>query len=220
MRQLTMMKLLFRLIMLLALVLFLGVFYYALKTDQANVGPTKMISPFPSAKPIVDGAPASRDFLAIQNLSGRELAGRINDVVAEALSFNKNNYALNIEQNRKYFTPEGYEQYLRFINGLSLQQSLAERDLQSGVIFENAPLELTSGVFDGRYKWVFETPIVVSLIPRTSETYRNQAIQPINRRFLLRTQFSRVPDPADAEAVRIEIWDVLPPRPLPKLPSE
>lgn len=198
----------------LAFLCFIGVFVYALQTETNSHPPEGMRAPFAdsSAKPILPGVDGShKGELAIQNLSGREVGFRFSEIVAEALSFNKSNFVYNSGAMEKYFTPEGYKQYRTFLESSGLKSTLDQRDLQSGVIFEGNPLELASGSYSGVYKWVFEVPITLSFVPRDIESYRGN-VQPQNRRFTLRAQFARVKDPQDPEAVRIEIWQVLPPR--------
>lgn len=205
----------FRIITLLALVLFIGVFIFALELDKHNVPPQDMRAHFAydSQKAPVDSS-GGNDLsdLSKENTSSRELSSHLSEIVAESLSFDKGNFVYNSGAMEKYFTPEGYAQYKEFLTKSDFQGMLNSGDLQSGVILEQSPLELTSGVYGGVYKWVFEVPVTLSFIPQDMESYRAAAKAPQNRRFMLRVQFARVKDANDPEAVRIEIWQVLPPR--------
>ncbi|PZQ43350.1 MAG: hypothetical protein DI551_12335 [Micavibrio aeruginosavorus] len=93
------------------------------------------------------------------------------------------------------------------------ENTLATQNLQSGAFIEQAPLSLANGVYNNVYKWVFEVPVTVSFLPRNAESYRNDEATAINRRFLLRAQYARVEDKNDPNAIKIELWQVLPPRP-------
>lgn len=207
-------KTMFRLSLLLALAAFIGVFVFAVDIDKHNVPPPGLEAPFKdsSAAAVVAGSPdADKNPLSVQNYSSREVAQRLTEIVAEALSFDKGNLAYNSAAMEKYFTVGGFAQYNDFLKTAALADTLTTQDLQSGAYAEQNPLELSSGVYDGVYKWLFEVPVTISFIPKNAETYRDNSTQPINRRILLHVQFSRVVD-VDPNAIKIEIWQVLPPR--------
>jgi hypothetical protein len=205
----------FRLIMLVAFLCFVGVFVYAVHLENNNVPPEGLRVPFadvgaPIVKGGIDSAPANS--LSIQHMNANEVAMRLEEIIAEALSFTREDYKANSQGMQKYFTPEGYAQYMEFLNNSGFEKALAGGNLQSGAYTEEPPIELTHGVYNDVYKWVFEVPVTVSFIPPQAETYRNDETKPQNRRFLLRAQFARVVDPQDPDSIKIEIWQILPPR--------
>lgn len=206
----------FRLMMLAALVLFLGVFWYAMEIDKKNIAPEGLRLPAEVAagRPVIQeqlgGAQVKR--IEKQHMTSNELGMRLSDIVGESLSLTKGNYAYNTAAAEKYFTPTGYAQYKDFLKSASFEQALASGSVQSAAYVEQEALLITSGVYSNAYKWLFEVPVTISFIPMNAETYRNNEIRAENRRILLRAQFTRVEDPADPLAVKIEIWQVLPPR--------
>lgn len=206
----------FRLTMLAALFAFFSVFWYAMEIDKRNVAPEGLKLPpeVASGKPVIQeglgGAQAKR--LEQQHMTGNELAMKLSDIVAESLSLTKSNYTYNTAQAEKFFTPTGYSQYKEFLKGASFEQALASGSLQSAAYVEQEALLITNGVYSGAYKWLFEVPVTISFIPTDAETYRNNETRAENRRILLRAQFTRVEDPNDPLATRIEIWQVLPAR--------
>lgn len=205
----------FRLVFLLALLLFIGVFIFAYSLEQEEVVPTEgSLAPFAQNAGKAKGMnPEGNSKLAVQNYSDTEIATRLSQITAEALSFDKSNFVYNSASMQQYFTPDGFKQYRAFLDSAGFQQTLNQKDMQSGAILEQPPLLVTNGVHSGAYKWVLEIPVTISFIPRQSTSYRDEKIQPQNRRFLLRVQFTRIKDAKDPEAVRIEIWQVLPARP-------
>ena len=205
----------FRLVMLLALACFIGVFVYALQTEQGQLPPADMRMPAGTAggKPIVTlNNETPQSYLSTQHMTTNELAMKLSDIVAETLSFKKGDFVYTTTSAEKYFTPTGYAQYKEFLNKALFENILASGTLQSAAYAEQEALEITRGVFDGTYKWLFEVPVTISFLPANPDTYRNGGIKPENRRILLRAQFTRVADPADPLAVRIEVWQVLPAR--------
>ncbi len=205
----------FRLMMLVALFAFVGVFYYAMQIDKRNVAPPGLRMPAGTSggKAIVtQGNVKPSSPLEAQHMTSNELAMKLSDIVADTLSFTKGNFTYNSASAEKYFTTTGYAQYKEFLTKASFEPALADGTLQSAAYVEQEALMITNGVFNGAYKWLFEVPVTISFIPVNPDTYRNGAIKPENRRILLRAQFSRVADPNDPLAVKIEVWQVLPPR--------
>ncbi|PZO86720.1 MAG: hypothetical protein DI626_05760 [Micavibrio aeruginosavorus] len=205
-------KNLFRLLIAGAVLSFIGVFVYAVHMEQYNVPPPNLRADFQrdSSRAMAAGKAASH--IEVQHLSGREVAMQLNDIVAESLTFSRDSFPSTTKSVQKYFTPGGYAQYMQFIESTGFQKTLADQDLQSGAYVELDPLELSSGVYSGAYKWLFEVPVTISFVPRATQSYRDPQTGTQNRRFTLRAQFTRVNDPQDPEAVKIEIWQVLPPR--------
>lgn len=206
----------FRLTMLAALAGFIGVFIYAMEIDKNNIAPKglKLPAGVASGKAVVQeglGGPQTKR-LEHQHMTSGEVAMKLSDIVAETLSLTKSNYVYTTTEAERFFTPTGYSQYKEFLKSASFEQVLASGRLQSAAYVEQEALQITSGVYSGAYKWLFEVPVTISFIPPDAETYRNNETQAENRRILLRAQFTRVDDPADPLAVKIEIWQVLPAR--------
>lgn len=201
----------FRVIMISALVLFIGVFVFAMQMDKYNVPPENMQVPFGNAsgKPLVAGKSPEADSLATQSFSSAEISMYLTETIADALSFDRDNYSANTVAMRPTFTPEGYKAYTSFLTSAGFLSALQGQNLQSTAYAEESPIELTRGVYNGVYKWVFEVPVTVSFIPRSASGYDNNTIKAQNRRFLLRVQFARV---WDDPPVKIELWQALPPR--------
>ncbi len=201
----------FLMLMAAALVCFIGVFVYAIRTETNNVAPTSMVTPFgnSSGKAIVSASAGESGKLSVANLGASEIGQKMVDIIAESLTFNKQSLNANTTAVQKYFTQSGYEQYRQFLDTSGIIQTVSTQDLQSGVYAEQNPMELNKGVAGGAYKWYFEVPVTISFTPRGAETYRNGETTAQNRRVLLRLQFTRVNDPQDPDAVRIEIWQAL-----------
>lgn len=204
---------LFKIAMLLAFFAFIGVFFFAAWLETDNVPPEGMRMPVEAAaafgKPSIA---AHENALAVQNLSVRDLAKTLSDVVAETLSFDKSNFAYNAGAMRKYFTREGYAQYRQFLTSAGFEKSLMEQNMRASAYAEEDPRELSSGLYNGAYKWFFEVPVTISFTPGNAQDAGESVSQAQNKRMTLRVQWTRVKDAEDPNAVKIEIWQVLPPR--------
>ena len=213
-------KNLFRLAMVGAVLAFAGVFVFAVRMEKDNVPPPGLTmtgdfkaaeySPFGAA---ADADGAAKNPLSIQNLSTRDIAQLFTVIVTETLSFDAAGLSANQAEVQKYFTPGGYAQYTAFLESTGLKQSLAAQNLRAGALVDQEPVELSHGVYGDTYKWLFEVPVTMSFMPASAKTYEgNTAPLAQNRKFVLRAQFTRVKDAADPDAVKIEIWQILPPR--------
>ncbi|PZQ43349.1 MAG: hypothetical protein DI551_12330 [Micavibrio aeruginosavorus] len=109
-------KFFFRLVFIGALLAFFGVFAFALQLEKYNKPPATMRMPESSkiGKPEVAGETHEENRLKIQHMSADEVALQLNQVIADSLSFNKDTYASGTEAMKKYFTDEGYQQYIQF----------------------------------------------------------------------------------------------------------
>lgn len=200
-----------RVMFAIAVVGFFGVFVFAYQLDKHNRGPKDLrVATLADGKVNVGGSEA--DALSTQNFSSAELSERLQEIVAETLSFTARDFAQGRASAQKYFSPSGYQQYQDFLTSAGFEETLRGQNLKSGAFMEAPPAELAKGVYDGIFKWVFEVPVTISFIQANADTYRDGEITPVNRRFMLRVQFARIKDPADANAVRIELWQVLPAR--------
>lgn len=208
-------KTIFRLSMLAALAAFIGVFYFAVKLEEGNKPPEvlQLPSDVQFGSPAVEGQDRTgANVLAVQHMGSREVAVALTDIIAESLSFNQSDYRAVTSGVQKYFTPGGYIQYTDFLRNSSFEASLAAQNLQAGAYVAGNPQELARGVYDGVFKWVFEIPVTVSMIPRNTNAYGGEAAAPQNRNFTLRAQIARVNDPQDPNAIKIELWQALAPR--------
>lgn len=203
--------------MVVAAIAFFGVFYFAVQLEKNNKPPENMHLPsgvvFGKAD-VDENAEAVKDnsLLKIQNLGTKEVSMMLTDIIADTLTFDSSDFKSVVAKSQKYFTSEGYGQYMQFVTNSGFETSLAQQDLQSGAYIDGEPVELNRGVYGDAFKWVFEVPVTISLIPKNAETYRNDQTRAVNRQFLLRAQLARVNDPQDPNAVKIELWQVLPPR--------
>ena len=198
----------FRLFLMAVTAAFLGIFVYAVLLELNLKQPANMEAPFKEnmGKAVMWGAPKDAA-LTMQHMSSAEVSLVLKQVIAETLSLTPANYDATVKNVQKYFTPAAYQQYLAFLAQTNMKQTLNEQGLQSGAFPEQDPLELNSGVFGTAYKWLFEVPVTMSFVKRGTQGYENTAVTSQNRRFILRTQFSRVKD-ADPNAIKIEIWQV------------
>lgn len=204
---------LFQIVALTAAVLVAGLFFYARAVEKNDPPPADVKVQFQNSlgKPMSPVAPGTTD-VSVQHLSEQEMSSIVNTMVAECLSFSPADYDRNLPLLKNYFTPEGYQQYLAYLQQSKLGDVVKSQKLQSGAYAERPPLEVNSMAQNGVYKWLYEIPVTVGFVSVNTHSYRTGETRPQNQRFTLRLQLTRVKDPANPNAVRIEIWQVLPAR--------
>ncbi len=202
-------KWIFRLFVTFAVLLFLGVFFYAFQLTVNDTTGDLRQAPFDYKMAHEDAATID---LSNPQVTTRQLEMDVAETVADVLSFDSKNYASRTRAAKTNFTEDGYTQYMGYLTSSNITGSLAERDLQCGAYTEGSPLLLNNGVVDGVYKWLFEVPVTLSFIPRVTSYDGNGRVDALNRRILVRVQVTRVYDGANPMALRIESWQVLPAR--------
>lgn len=221
----------FQIIGAVAVILLVGLFFYAKAVEKNDPAPTDVKMQFHdslgkprqdasgqiSLKPsIAPGQAVSPQLaqadLSIKHMSSLEVAELLEIMLAECLSFSPSNFDKNSRLVQSYFTPQGYQQYTAYLEKTNFGGVIKSRNLQSGAYTERPPLEINSLVQNGVYKWLFEVPVTLSFIPVNSETYRGGATTAQNQRFTLRVQLTRVKDDKNPNKISIEIWQMMPPR--------
>lgn len=208
-------KFFFQIILAAAALLLVGAFLYGQSIKDGEAVPADVKEQFKASlgkpEPLSDVAAGEAD-LSIRHMSSQEIASLLEIMISESLSFSPANFDRNSDLVQNYFTPYGYQQYKTYLSNSRFGDTLKAQQLQSGVFAERPPLELNALVQNGVYKWLYEVPVTISFIPVNSETYRGGATQAKNQRFTLRVQLTRVKDPENPNKIKIEIWQMQPPR--------
>ncbi len=144
----------------------------------------------------------------VAHRSDRELQVWITTAVSEALSFNKDNFAENAKTVQPYFTDAGYQKYQEYLISSGIAESLRTQDLDMSVYIEDKPIFLNSSVIAGKFKWLYQLPVAVSLFPKNAVSDVSQTDKFVNRKIKLRLQITRSRLDDNPEAMQIEDWVV------------
>lgn len=205
-------KFTFPFLALLAAALFTGLFFYAGAVDRNDPPPPNAKEIFEDSlgKPSIQSdVPSGTADLSIEHMSGQEVAQWAEVIAAECLSFTPSNFDENTRLVKNYFTDTGYSQYQSYLEQTKFSELIKGRNLQSAAILERPPLKANSMVQGGVYKWLYDVPVTLSFIP---EGARRGTANAQNQRFTLRLQLTRAADPENPNRIKVEIWQILPPR--------
>lgn len=133
-----------------------------------------------------------------------DIAAWVTTTTAEVMMFEGDDYHKDLEETKKYFDASGREQYEAFLNTTKMMKVLESGRYQIRAYVSDAPLLLNEGVVSGRYRWLYEVPIMVSYIPRGANDYKN--LEPVNQNIVLRMQVGRTADAQTDLRLLIERW--------------
>lgn len=120
------------------------------------------------------------------------------------------------------FSAAGYDEHVRkmetgaderaradfhgFVIGSNILDTLNEHNYRLTASIEGTPLLLNKGAVDGRYRWLFETPVLLTFLPADAKSYTDT--QHLNQHVLVTAQVGRVPYSVSADELMIESFAV------------
>lgn len=129
----------------------------------------------------------------------------VTNAMSDALTFEN----INLQQEQKdalqYFTPIGQQQYKDFLTTNKITETLAAKRHRLIGIVQNEPFFIGERADQGRYKWLFEVPIMISFIDINADDY--ERTQPTNRQATLQIQIARSDiTESNPHDILIELW--------------
>lgn len=137
-----------------------------------------------------------------------ELAKWLDRAVAETMSFSPASYPDHIKHLATGFTPEGLAQFQAWVQNANLIQAMETGHLQMNGFVQEAPFLLNEGVVNGRYRWLFEIPVMISFFDKDVKFMKSSTQIKETRRLLVRLQIGRVATGGLENGVLIETWEV------------
>lgn len=120
------------------------------------------------------------------------------------------------------FSAAGYDDHIRameadaderartdfhgFVTGSNILATLGENNYRLAASMEGAPLLLNKGAVDGRYRWLFEVPMLLTFLPADAKSYTDT--QHLNQHVLVTAQVGRVSYNVNADELMIESFAV------------
>lgn len=191
----------FRFSFVVFFVLFVSIFFYAYYTEQ-RAGPEMVQAPFEvagSAQVIETESGA----ISQPHRTRREMQIWVVDTVSELLNFDQENKNELLRLARPSFSAAGLAQYQEWMNSFDMAAKAGTGEGRLSAIVDDAPIMLNSGAIGGVYRWLFDVPVVISLLPPQS----SRSDTPIeSRKVMLRLQAARSENADSPYQVVIESW--------------
>lgn len=131
----------------------------------------------------------------------------VSKAVSDSLDFDPLRYDAHLTEQALILTPYAQEAFKAFMAKDNLLEALKGNDLIMRAFVTDASRVLNQGAIQGRYRWLMETPVTISFLPRGISDY--SGIKPKSQRINVRTQVGRVAQGGD-DGVMIETIEFLP----------
>lgn len=196
--------------------LFFEKFFVAILGDAPDPDPSgTMVAPFAAdvtppqtAEQRASGTlPVNSTSLDRPHRSASDLAAWLQQALAETLSFNAETYTDHLKLLERGYSPSAIAEFNAWATGTGILEALQRNQLQLNGFVADPPFLLNEGVIDGRYRWLYEIPVMVSFVPRGTTTYQGkEGID--TRRLIITLQLGRVAVSPLPDHVMVETWAV------------
>lgn len=87
----------------------------------------------------------------------------VQDAVGETYSFGFGNFDEQIEKAQQYFTPKGYDTYLKALKANNIENDVKGKNLEVSIIPLQTPIIINGGNWGDTEFWRFRMPVLVSV---------------------------------------------------------
>lgn len=136
-----------------------------------------------------------------------QIAQWLTTVTSEATTFTSPRYEDDLTKIRKYFTPEGWQQYNDFLIRTNMRSVLESRRYTVRSFVNSPPLNNNKAPLNGSFKWLNEVSLTVSYMPVTVKDYKSKPDDPVNQKIILNIQVGRTTDKNADNGILIEHWN-------------
>lgn len=123
-----------------------------------------------------------------------ELGTWLSDKVADDLQFSSGRATAKLTIIKADFSDAGYQSYLKFLNDMNFTFALRNQSLNLSSIVTSAPVLIGQGASRGRYAWLYEMPVVLTMGGQ----------QPVSKETTIRVQLGRSAKATNDMGVLIE----------------
>lgn len=145
-----------------------------------------------------------KEDLSVSHRLTANLGEWLGPVVAQAMTFESANYQDDLKETEPYFTPSARAAYLKFLQDKKVIKILESNRFYVRSIVEDTPVVLVEKPLDGRYRWLYEVPVLVTYMPYDLKDYKQG--DATTQHMKLNIQIGRH-EVAPEHGVLIEQWD-------------
>lgn len=176
---------------------------FAEKDDQETQEPPQLQTPEDIDKLIPK--PSEVIPVHLPHATIKDIKNWITTAASDALTFENSNLKQEQKDALEYFTPAGQKQYLEFLDTNDILAILRQGEYRVSSVVEAPPIFIGEREDQGRYKWLFEAPMLISYINKDAESYDKNT--PFNRQAVLKIQVVRVNNTeSKTHNILIELW--------------
>lgn len=184
-------------------------FFPSLKEEEYD--PTKeMIAPFAvgqgaEEKQKLDGLPEDSIPLDKPHRMSKDIGAWVMTAAGSAMNFEAGSAAEQLKTRDNLFDTVGKNQYLAFLKETRMLNVAQDGRFNVVSYVNQPPLLLNEGNVNGRYRWLFQVPVVVTYLDKSMKTYKGaeaKLIQEAN----LNVQVGRIRSDDKPDGLQIEQW--------------
>lgn len=129
--------------------------------------------------------------------------------VAGAMSLEPATLNEHLDAQGKTFIPQALEEFKGYLSKTGILASLQVHNQQMQAFVGGDPTLLNEGVFQDSYRWLYDVPLTVTVMPSGTKTYKGNESKTSTQKLTVRIQIGRAKGPGAPDGMAIEHWTVL-----------
>lgn len=123
--------------------------------------PATLYTAIPKGKGYEPKPGAIRNFANSHNTL-KNVTSWVKEAIGESYSFGFLNFDKQVKSVEVYFTPEGYNSYVKALENSKIGEAVYKKKLEISIVAYKEPILIHSGFYQDEEFWRFKTPVVVS----------------------------------------------------------
>lgn len=156
-------------------------------------------------KPKLDSLPVNATELDKPHILSKEVGTWVMTSAANAMNFKAGDAAAQVQGHSLSFDTTGAAQYAAFLREMNILKVIENGRYTVSSYVDQQPLLLNEGNVNGRYRWLFRVPMVVSYLEKGMTSYKD-AKPTIIQRATMNVQIGRVASDGKPDGMQIEQW--------------
>lgn len=133
----------------------------------------------------------------------------VTEAVGKIMTFGIRDYQEHLEVIDRLMSAVAVQEYQDFMQKSNVLALMQNRDLELKTFTTDVPRLATTGVVQGRYRWVYDIPVNMTFLPVGATSYETLSPdQFLSETLTIRIQIGRVAEGGD-DGIEIETWEAL-----------
>lgn len=216
----------FRLVLMLSLILSIGFtpsvahagwldfFFPAPEKKEPNPAET-LRAPFADEDAVIVDLDAANNRdnstpLHMRHRTNAVITQWVQEIVPQMLTYKTQEYENQYREKALTFSKVGGEEYVSFLHSANFITTLKTGRYDITGFIRDYPVIINEGVVDGRYKWLYETNIMVTFFESGMTEYQRDESRDntITKEYKVTVQLGRSREAQNDHGLLIETWDV------------
>lgn len=160
-----------------------------------------------SSQTTVGVVPQEKIPVHLAHRSEQQIADWVMASVSTAMTFENTDFETDMQKKSQYFSAGALKQFSEFLTEHKLANAVQSQKYVVRAFVNGDPSLLNQGAVEGRYRWLFSAPVMISIMEAGLKDYR-QAAQTASQEGTIQVQVGRVEKPGqnNPDGLVIEIW--------------